>query len=181
MGDVQGDLPAVWSLLDLRHPAAHLPGQGPGLVGHHMAGMVHHVALGHHDVWAHERWPHVARPVGGGECREVLKHGWEAKCLVEDAAVLQVSKRIPAVGALYSKGNTSLCHVGCCQSEEVCLQKDRARWSPSMLFASQHRGYIHSEKPTPLQNIPPTQAPPVLRPQDVLESARTSICGHCSM
>lgn len=85
-----------------------------------MAGMVHHVALGHHDVWAHERWPHVARPVGGGECREVLEQGWEAKCLVEDAAgVVQVSKRIPAVGALHGEGDTSLGHAGCYQSEEV--------------------------------------------------------------
>uniref|UniRef100_A0A3Q2PSF6 Uncharacterized protein n=1 Tax=Fundulus heteroclitus TaxID=8078 RepID=A0A3Q2PSF6_FUNHE len=105
MGDIQGDLPVVRCLLDLRHPAAHLPGHGPGLLGHHMAGVVHHVG-----------WPHVPRPVGGGECGEVLKHRREAKCLVKDAAgVVQVSEWVPAVGPLHGEGNMSLGHAGCGQ------------------------------------------------------------------
>uniref|UniRef100_A0A3P9NR17 Uncharacterized protein n=1 Tax=Poecilia reticulata TaxID=8081 RepID=A0A3P9NR17_POERE len=122
MGDVQGDLPVVLRLLDLRHPTARLPGQGPGLVGHHLARVVHHGAVGHHDVRAHERRPHVPGPVGGGEHREVLEDGREAERLVEDAAGL-VPERVPARGALQGEGNASLGHAGCGQSEEVCLRK----------------------------------------------------------
>uniref|UniRef100_M3ZTY1 Uncharacterized protein n=1 Tax=Xiphophorus maculatus TaxID=8083 RepID=M3ZTY1_XIPMA len=133
MGDVQGDLPVVLRLLDLGHPAAHLPGQGPGLVGHHVARVVHHGAGGHHDVRAHERRPHVPGPVGGGEPREVLKHGREAERLVEDAAgLVQVPERVPARGALHGEGNASLGHAGCGQSEEACLQKKSSKHAPCL-------------------------------------------------
>lgn len=112
--DVQGHLPRVLRLLDLRHAAAHLAGQGVRLLGHH-GPRVHHGAVGHHQahVWGQDGGPHVARPVGAGVRGEVPGHGRHAEALVEDPAVrLPVAERVPAGGPQQGEGNASLGH-GC--------------------------------------------------------------------
>uniref|UniRef100_A0A8D2ZE50 Uncharacterized protein n=1 Tax=Scophthalmus maximus TaxID=52904 RepID=A0A8D2ZE50_SCOMX len=113
--DIQGHLPVVLGLLDLRHAGAQLAGQGVGLLGHHGA-RVHHGGVGHHA--AHVRGQHggpqVSRPMGAWECGKVLWQGRQAEGLVEQAAVLvPVAEWVPARGAKQGEGNTSLGH-GCC-------------------------------------------------------------------
>uniref|UniRef100_A0A8C7ZP38 Uncharacterized protein n=1 Tax=Oryzias sinensis TaxID=183150 RepID=A0A8C7ZP38_9TELE len=58
---------------------------------------------------AHERCPHITRPVGVGERGEVLVQGRHAEPLVEEPADLV--PRVPAGGAVHGEGDVPLCHV----------------------------------------------------------------------
>lgn len=119
--DIQGHLPAVLGLLDLRHARAHLAGQGTSLMGPQQGGRVHHGGVGHHGahgahVRRHHGVPQVPWPVGAWECGEILVQRWHAEGLIEDAALLPVAERVPARGAEEGERNMSLGH-GCCRLE----------------------------------------------------------------
>uniref|UniRef100_A0A3B5ARL8 Uncharacterized protein n=1 Tax=Stegastes partitus TaxID=144197 RepID=A0A3B5ARL8_9TELE len=91
---------------------AHLPVVLSLLMGHHGVG-VHHGSGVHHGCHfrGQDGGPQVPRPVGAGECAEVLGQSRHTEGLVEDAAaLLPVTEWVPAGGAEQSERNTSLSH-----------------------------------------------------------------------
>lgn len=93
------------------------------MLGHHVA-RVHHWGVRHHGthVRGQDGGPQVPWPVGAGECSKVLRQGWHAEGLVEDAAALvPVAEWVPAWGAEQGERNTSLSHGCCVEAVEVAV------------------------------------------------------------
>uniref|UniRef100_A0A3P8YXG8 Uncharacterized protein n=1 Tax=Esox lucius TaxID=8010 RepID=A0A3P8YXG8_ESOLU len=112
--DVQGDLPRLLGLFDLRHAGAELLGEGAGVSC--CPGLGHQGALGHHGGQepgnGHVR-AQVAGPVGAGKGGELLCEGGHAEGLVEEpVALVPVAEGVPAGGPEQAEGDASLCHGG---------------------------------------------------------------------
>uniref|UniRef100_A0AAQ5ZKX6 Uncharacterized protein n=1 Tax=Amphiprion ocellaris TaxID=80972 RepID=A0AAQ5ZKX6_AMPOC len=111
-----------YTFLDFHHTILSLHHQLLSLLGHHGIG-VHHGSVGHHgsNFWGQDGGPQVPRPVGAGECGEVLGQSRHTEGLVKDAAALvPVTEWVPAGGAEQGERNMSLTHDGCVQAAEEC-------------------------------------------------------------
>uniref|UniRef100_A0A8D0YL90 Uncharacterized protein n=1 Tax=Sus scrofa TaxID=9823 RepID=A0A8D0YL90_PIG len=106
--DVQGDAPAVGSLLDLRDAAAELPAEQAAVGGRgHCGGAL--------DGGRGQR-AHVARPAAVAQpLRPLLGQPGQPEGLVEEAAVgrVPVAERVPAGAPQERERHTALSHAGC--------------------------------------------------------------------
>uniref|UniRef100_A0A3P8NSQ0 Uncharacterized protein n=1 Tax=Astatotilapia calliptera TaxID=8154 RepID=A0A3P8NSQ0_ASTCA len=80
---------------------------------HHAIFCLHHQVLSllSHHFWSQDGWPQVPWPVGAGKCCDVLGQGGHTEGLVKDtAALVPVTKWVPARSAEQGERNTSLSH-----------------------------------------------------------------------